>query len=594
MVTTFQPFIVGNPGAVQDLIVRRRNVLFGFNLVASVEWDATASEMVYFRDRLLETSELIFNGTDGQFLIEQLSIADNGTRWVEADIRIYANWSQRSETGSNISETDGPIRMNPLDAFYPGVFFHELGHYAFYLADEYMPLDCWTGAENPFCTLASDPDLPRTPFTDGEGKDSCLMRGSQYKNQKKFCSRHPANPHVDCTWQGPVDCWTTITQHYWGFSAWRLQSPNNRGVIVDRLPDSGLPLGTTTVPPPGEQIPRSYVPLAGWKTRAQVLDVARSGERPGLIVRTLHNGEPLDNVRVTLHTTDGRILLQGRTRDTDVPGGVSTGEGGILIRGAHVGDVIRAVFSMWPFTVRGRATVPDGTDPLVIELERDDSPLAVHTTPAGTDQLSIEVTQFSIVERPIVSMLRNGDSELIRVATAFDTARATHAAVIARSAADHECEFFVTGFDHKGRPSELLSQMRASRVLDESHMIRSAGAELRLLLPDGSPSLPVQIVVEDAGDVPLPELGRGDVLLVTPQRVVSSQGDGLRKPAQIVLAGPYLNRGPAPTKPSSQLELLRYDGEAGWRTVKARLHVDPPTASAVIDRLGVFALIRRR
>ena len=59
--------------------------------MASVEWDATASEMVYLRDRLLETSGLILNGTDGQFLIEQFSIANNGTRWVEAVIRIYAD-----------------------------------------------------------------------------------------------------------------------------------------------------------------------------------------------------------------------------------------------------------------------------------------------------------------------------------------------------------------------------------------------------------------------------------------------------------------------------------------------------------------------
>ena len=190
----FQPFIVGDPTVVQDLIVRRRNVLFGFNLVASVEWDATASEMVYFRDRLLETSELIFNGTDGQFLIEQFSIADNRTRWVEADIRIYADWSQRSETGSNISETDGPIRMNPFDAFYPAVLFHELGHYAFYLSDEYAPLDCWTGQEDPFCTLASNPELPLTPFTDGQGKDSCLMRGSQYQEPEEVLLPSPCEP----------------------------------------------------------------------------------------------------------------------------------------------------------------------------------------------------------------------------------------------------------------------------------------------------------------------------------------------------------------------------------------------------------------
>ena len=185
---------------------------------------------------------------------------------------------------------------------------------------------------------------------------------------------------------------------------------------------------------------------------------------------------------MTLHTADGRILVQGRTQDRDVPGSVSTGEGGILVRGAHIGDVIRAVFSMWPFTMHGRATVPAGTDPLVIELSRNDASLALRTTPVGVDQLSIEVTQPSAVLRPIVSMRSDGNSALIGLVTAIDPARASHAAVIGRGAIDHECEFFVTGFDHHGKPSELHSRMRASRMVDEEHVIRSAGAELRILL----------------------------------------------------------------------------------------------------------------
>ena len=67
--------------------------------------------------------------------------------------------------------------------------------------------------------------------------------------------------------------------------------------------------------------------------------------------------------------------------------------------------------------------MPAGTDPLVIELARHEDSLAVRTTPVGVDQLNIEVTQSSAVERPIVSMRNDGNSELIRLVTTADPAR---------------------------------------------------------------------------------------------------------------------------------------------------------------------------
>ena len=373
--------------------------------------------------------------------------------------------------------------------------------------------------------------------------------------------------------------------------AWRLQSPNNRGVIVDRLPDSAIPLGTTTVPPAGEELPGSYVPLVDWKTRSQILDVARSGERPGLIARTLFNGAPLNGVRVTLHTADGRILLQGTTDAKNLPGSVTTGEGEVAIRGAHVADIVRAALG----TLRGRATVPAGADPLVINLVLDSFPFFVRTTPVGLDQLSIAVTQPARSQRPMVSMLIDGEAELSTVATTFDKQRSVHTAAIIPVSGDHASVLLVTGFDDAGRPAVLQTRMRSSRLLvDEERTVRSANAELEIVLPPGALVLPAQIVVEDAADVPPPELGRGDRVLLTPQRVISSRGEGLRKPARIFLRAPSAMLSSAGTSRASRLELLRFEEKGGWRPLDARVHPDPPTAGAAIDRLGVFALVRRR
>ena len=62
----FEMVTVADPAATHDLVLRRRNAIIGFNLLLSVEWAATPEQLFYFRDRMLETSELLFNGTDGQ------------------------------------------------------------------------------------------------------------------------------------------------------------------------------------------------------------------------------------------------------------------------------------------------------------------------------------------------------------------------------------------------------------------------------------------------------------------------------------------------------------------------------------------------
>jgi hypothetical protein len=233
----FQIPSITDPTAVQDLVLQRRNVLIGFNLLVSIEWDATDAEEAYIRDRFLETSELLFNGTDGQFLIERLEVRDSRGAWDEADYRIYADWNQPSNADLGAIDGDsGRVRMNPFDTFFPGIIYHELGHYAFSVRDEYKAADCWPDGQPVYCTIASV--TPGTPFSEGGGKDSCVMRGAQYQSRKKFCSSHPANPHASCTAQGSQDCWSTIIERFAGLPAWRLQTPLSRGAIVDRLPAS--------------------------------------------------------------------------------------------------------------------------------------------------------------------------------------------------------------------------------------------------------------------------------------------------------------------------------------------------------------------
>jgi hypothetical protein len=333
----FAPLVVADPSAVQTVIVSRGNLVFGFNVLVSLEWDATITELTFHLDRMREFSELMFNGSDGQFLVEAVSVVDNGRSWNQADVRVLANWNQPSNADVGaIAGGNGRIRMNPFDMMFPGIILHEWGHYAFWVRDEYKPAACWPEGRPVGCTLAAQ--APGGTFSDGGSKDSCFMRGAQFNSRKKLCSSHPANPHADCTAQGGEDCWSVVATRYGG-PGWRLQTPNSRRVIVDRLPDSGVPLGTTTSPGPGADVADSCVPLAAWKPRAHRSSVERPNPCVRLIVRvTTNDGAPVDEAEVTLHTTDGRAVFQGRTGAKSLPDGIVTGAGEITLRGATLGD----------------------------------------------------------------------------------------------------------------------------------------------------------------------------------------------------------------------------------------------------------------
>lgn len=361
--------VVGDPGDTQVLRLRRQDVVVGLNLRASIEWDAGSTEFRRYEDRLTDMSELLHNATDGQFVVERLAIIDDGRHWDEADVRIYANLNQPSVASKDgIFGAGGRIRMNPNDAHYPGTLLHEIGHYAFGLGDEYEATDEWDPDNGPTrCTLRSTDDAG--PFSDGAGKDSCLMRGARFNDRKKFCSGHPLNPHVGGTDQGPQDCWTDIIERYGRPALWRLKTPVSRGAIPERLPDSGEPLRGTTDPPSDITRTRGFIPLADWKTVVSVGRVTKAGLCEQLVVRAQRNGQPVVGARVTLHTAGGRAVYQGATKTAyRLAYGVQTGRGEIPVRGAHVGDEIDVLLVAGPDSARGRVRVPGCDGTLVVAL----------------------------------------------------------------------------------------------------------------------------------------------------------------------------------------------------------------------------------
>ena len=153
---------------VQTLTVSSANPLVLFNLDVSLEWDARKDtaflEQLEFD--LLRTSEALYDWTNGQAALGEVIVYHDREHWNDAHIRIYASNRMRPNAvqggitsqvitdplTSTIAYAPGQVRMgavwnrygdpsgNPGEDW-PRTLAHELGHYAFFLNDNYLGLD---------------------------------------------------------------------------------------------------------------------------------------------------------------------------------------------------------------------------------------------------------------------------------------------------------------------------------------------------------------------------------------------------------------------------------------------------------------------
>ncbi|MFP4438888.1 MAG: FG-GAP repeat domain-containing protein [Chloroflexaceae bacterium] len=158
---------------VQQLTVSSENPLVRFNLEVSLEWDARsdAQYLARLREDFRRTGAILFDWTDGQAALGDITIYHDRERWNDAHIRVYAtnrlrpNANQGGIITTPLSETvmlndddrtitydPGQVRMGAVWNRYgessgtigedwPRTLAHELGHYALFLDDNYIGLE---------------------------------------------------------------------------------------------------------------------------------------------------------------------------------------------------------------------------------------------------------------------------------------------------------------------------------------------------------------------------------------------------------------------------------------------------------------------
>lgn len=210
--------VVSEPG-VQQLVVSTDNPLVVYDLDVSLEWDAREDELYLqqLEADLQETSRRLYDVSNGQAALGQVRVFHNKEGWLTSHVQIHASNAMQPNAdlgGSVISPTaavlsngeviangylPGQVRMPATWNRFgnPGVgsgvdwaraLAHELGHYFFFLTDNYMGLDedgrlIQTDCHGSMMTDAYREDYSEL-LTDALWIEECLLTVAQHTTGK--------------------------------------------------------------------------------------------------------------------------------------------------------------------------------------------------------------------------------------------------------------------------------------------------------------------------------------------------------------------------------------------------------------------------
>ena len=324
----------------QLLVVKRQNALILFNLILSIEWEATTAYLSEIETAMKNASDYLYDVTDGQMAFGEVEIYHNKVNWSCADIQIAAH--NRLQPYAYIGKilSDDPsyvIRLGRAWDRYFGdapwdesdgyrTIVHEFAHYALHLYDEYEgyiynDAGRVTGVQTAYCVNINN----RKP--DDEGINASIM--DWHYTSSEFAMRDVDElwDEDQCPWTYQFQLneesdWETIVRYYKDTQEdnprWHIRTPADRGFIL---------AGPYAVPEIMPQIPQTFNPANG--TTAPTWE---------LTVKT-PNQQPLLGAFVTLY--------RQKDEDDEVPPpinqGVTDENGKIEIYGATHGDKVTVI-----------------------------------------------------------------------------------------------------------------------------------------------------------------------------------------------------------------------------------------------------------
>ncbi len=600
---TFTPVEVTDPNGAYELKLTREASYIGLHLVASIEWDASPSELGSFATRMRMASDYLFNATDGQMLIERVDVFDDGVNWEQADFRVYADLSLRAHvdwpSGGFWTAHDASFwRSNWMHMSRSNdhpVYVHEFGHYGLQLKDEYED----NGGDH--CAHGVGGSNPL--FDANGGKASCMMFNQW--NYTKICSGHQDNPHLTGTKQEDEDCWSEIKRHFTaeapgpnGAPRWKIKTPVDRGVIVNAL---------------------CCVPLSGWDPLVEQHDANNQNLcQPVQFQWASHNGFAL-GAKVFSKNSSGRTIIQGVT---DANGIIAPFQGSVrTVAGLHVGDTIGATWYVYtsngyvPMVKKRTFTDADCLSAMVVlnvlpgqappspqeqlvEGEAMPFNLAAQLEPGtALGEAVIRVRAGAVLgAAPAVQLSVDGESDVRDVVMALDATSGDWIGHVAGLPEQFAVVADVNATDETGaQASTLAAATFMGAMHDEESDLAAADGRVKLTIPADALSEPTAIAIGNAvARLPDEFPGRiitGPIAMVTPDGTATA----LAKPSTVhfQLAFDTEEALLAAHDPALMMVLAFEEATGLWTELASSYHAGEMAIEAEISKLGTFLLLER-
>lgn len=250
----------------QIIQIRSENVLVGFNIVASLEWDADPEYLANLVEAFRHASNYLYDASDGQMLFEQVNIYENTQYFEEADYRFFSSPAIHPVTECATADKNalGPMRWGgecfiqvgkAKPAYSQKVFgkeflfgevkwtdayptlIHEFGHYGLGLYDEYLHYNAQTDSYTP---LSENLHCTQKLHNTNAPTTAASLMTNEYE-ATEFCSNLSSDPHYNAPAQTSrsaqsiindnESAWQTIARRF-NEQEWKLITPDQRGYVL--------------------------------------------------------------------------------------------------------------------------------------------------------------------------------------------------------------------------------------------------------------------------------------------------------------------------------------------------------------------------
>ena len=560
------PDVITNLATIYELTVSPGRPLIGVHMLVSVEFDADAAFLADLAQGLENSSDLLYDVTDGQFFWEVIELADDAHHWMGCDMQIHAsNFGRANAHRGGISLAEhAHINIRRYDDLVTNswsvgeghrVLVHEFGHYGFHLWDEYLDRD---GVTSSFCASNFLTPLPesRASIMHEHVKATELCSRVDPSHTHRTQTQHDAQTNGESTWETVQRMYSDATSP----PRWVISTPDDRGAVM-----------------PGP----TALPIASW-SEVYVTDFDTGACAP--FTETFvygASGIPVVEARVWL---DRPYYTQ-----PDLPQGRTDGNGQIVIVGAHNGDILHIegdlVGGSYPISCSS-ATKSLGSPRYVEELP---FVLTAEVSTLGVDSVRIEVAaSVPLTADPEVELWQQGSAAPQTVAVSLDPGLGRYIGqAILDGALEAAGYVSVTATDLSANTVTVYQRFALHEVIAAlgSAQFYSDGGNLELVLRPGclSQDAVVSIASTAAGTT-----GQGTLQRVgTAYRVQLSAGT-LTCPAGLIMR--FAAQSVDGLKPES-LDLHRWDETSEqWLPLGGSLDEDHHLVSAWTSELGVFAL----